>query len=88
MIHVRDENKAAVVDALVKATWTLPDGRILEETAFTDFQGIGTFQVWSGSGEYQLCVTEVEREGWWYDSDANVETCGVLVIQWPFNPPG
>jgi hypothetical protein len=88
MVHIRDANMAAVPGALVAATWTLDDGATLEETAVTDFQGIATFEVWAGSGEYQLCVTGVTADGWLYDSSANIETCGVLVIQWPFNPPG
>ena len=89
MVHVRDANRSAVVGAEVAATWTLPDGNTLDTTAVTDFQGIATVQVWAGSGVYQLCVTDVALEGWDYDSGAkNVETCGALVIQWPFNPPG
>jgi len=88
MVHVRDADKSAVAGALVAATWTKPDGTTLETTAVTDFQGIARFQVWAGSGEYQLCVTGVALDGWLYDPGANVETCGVLVVQWPFNPPG
>jgi hypothetical protein len=49
---------------LVAAVWTKPDGTTLETTAVTDFQGIATFQVWAGSGEYQLCVTDVRLDGW------------------------
>jgi hypothetical protein len=88
MVHVRDANKSAVVGALVAATWTEPDGSILMTTAVTDFQGIATFQVWAGSGTYELCVTDVTLDGWLYDAGQNVESCGMLTIQWPFNPPG
>ena len=88
MVHVRDANMAAVEGALVAATWTKPDGTTLETTAETDFQGIATFQVWAGSGEYKLSVTGVTKDGWLYDPDANIETDGTLIIQWPFNPPG
>jgi hypothetical protein len=88
MAHVRDANMSAVAGVLVAATWTKPDGTTLETTAVTDFQGIATFQVWAGGGEYQLCVTDLTLDGWLYDPDANVESCGMLVIQWPFNPPG
>jgi hypothetical protein len=87
MVHVRDANMAAVPGPLVAATWTKPDLASLETTAVTDFQGIATFGVWAGSGEYRLCVTDVTLEGWLYDPEENLETCGVLVIQWPFNPP-
>ncbi|MFN2169433.1 MAG: hypothetical protein ACK2U9_24645 [Anaerolineae bacterium] len=64
MVHVRDANMSAVAGALVAAVWTKPDGTTLETTAVTDFQGIATFQVWAGSGEYQLCVTDVRLDGW------------------------
>jgi hypothetical protein len=88
MVHVRDANMAAVTEATVTAIWTKPDGKTLVTTTETDFQGIATFQIWAGSGEYQLCVTDVTADDWLYDPSSNVETCGTLVIQWPFNPPG
>jgi hypothetical protein len=88
MVHVRDANMAAVAGATVTATWTKPDGDTVEATAVADFQGIATFQIWAGSGEYQLCVDNVTLDGWDYDPGSNIETCGTLVIQWPFNPPG
>ena len=87
MVHVRDVNMAAVADATVTGEWTLPDGTVQVETALTDFQGIATFQVWVGSGVYQLCVKDVNKEGWEYDSALNLETCGVLEVTWPFSPP-
>lgn len=88
MVHVRDANMSAVAGALVEATWTKPDGNTVQTEAFTDFQGIATFEIWAGSGEYQLCVTDVTLNGWLYDPGANGETCGMLTIQWPFMPPG
>jgi hypothetical protein len=86
MVHVRDANMAAVEGAEVSATWTLPDGRKVDATAETEFQGIASFQLWAGYGEYELCVTNVQKDGWAYDPGQNTESCGSLLITWPFNP--
>jgi len=86
MVHVRDANMAAVEGAEVSAKWTLPDGETLDETSHTESQGIASFTVWAGYGEYELCVTGVEKDLWGYDPDQASETCGTLVITWPFNP--
>ncbi len=86
MVHVRDTNKAAVAGATVTAEWTLPNGTETV-TGTTDFQGIATFQVWAGRGTYTLCVTDVTKNGWQYDPDLNLETCGEIEITWPFSPP-
>lgn len=87
MVHVRDANRAAVTGAQVAAEWTLPNGAVTQVTAETAFQGIATFEVWAGSGTYRLCVTDVTKDGWQYDPDLNGETCGTLVITWPYSPP-
>jgi hypothetical protein len=86
MIHVRDANLAAVVGAEVTAEWTLPDGTVSEETAVTAFQGIATFTIWEGRGVYQLCVTDVTKDGWDYAEDQNRETCAKLTVRIPFHP--
>ncbi len=88
MVHVRDANLAAVEGAVVTAVWTLPNGTTLQQTALTAFQGVATFTVWAGTGAYQLCVTDVTKDGWLYKPDLNLETCSVLVIKWPYDPKG
>lgn len=87
MVHVRDDSESYVAGATVTGLWTLPDGTVMEATQVTDFQGIASLEVWAGSGEYTFCVTDVTKVGWEYDADLNVETCGEIVIQWPFSPP-
>ena len=87
MVHVRDANLAAVTDAQVTTRWTLPDGSLREGIAVTEFQCIATFMVWGGSSEYKLCVTNVVKDGWRCDPTLIIETCGSLVVKWPFNPP-
>jgi hypothetical protein len=75
LIHVRDGNLATVPGTEVTAEWALPDGTVLEETAVTAFQGIATFTIWEGRGEYRLCVTDLTKDGWDYHPDLNRETC-------------
>ncbi|HNS49647.1 MAG TPA: hypothetical protein PKO09_00515 [Anaerolineae bacterium] len=86
MVHVRDANLAAVDGALVTAEWTLPNGTQVVATALTDFQGIATIETWAGGGSYTLCVTDVAKAGWVYAPDLNLETCGALLVKWPFHP--
>jgi hypothetical protein len=80
LIHVRDANQAMVSGAAVTAEWTLPDGTVLQETAFTAFQGIAQFTVWAGRGVYKLCLIDVTKEGWLYDPDRDLETCPTLSV--------
>jgi hypothetical protein len=80
MVHVRDANLATVEEAEVTARWTLPNGT-LTETAVTAFQGIATFSLWEGRGAYQLCVTDVTKDGWDYDQGLNRETCAELTVR-------
>ena len=94
MVHVRDADYAAVEGATVTAVWTLPDGtevptveQTVVQTEETAFQGIASFTVWAGYGTYELCVTDVTKEGWQYDASQDIESCGVLVIKWPYAPP-
>lgn len=86
MVHLRDANLAAVEGADVTAVWTLPNSTIITETATSAFQGIAEFSTWAGSGTYTLCVVDVTKEGWEYQEDLNLETCGELVVKWPFDP--
>lgn len=81
LIHFRDATKAKVEGVMVTATWTLPDGTVLEgETAVTDHAGIARFSVWEGGGVYKLCVDGATKEGWLYDPDLDRETCPVLTV--------
>jgi hypothetical protein len=86
MVHIRDANLATVEGAEVTAEWTLPDGSVVEDRALTAFQGIAEFKIWAGSGVYKLCVTGATKDGWLYDPNRNLVTCGQLVVKWPFDP--
>ena len=81
LIHIRDATKAKVEGVTVTATWTLPDGNVLEgETAVTDHAGIARFSVWEGPGEYELCVDDASKKGWRYDPTLDRESCPVFTV--------
>jgi len=47
----------------------------------TNARGLAPFQVGSmQTGEYELCVTNVEKPGYAYDEESNVETCDTLMV--------
>jgi hypothetical protein len=81
MIHIRDANLATVAGAQFTARWTLPDGTVSQETALSAFQGIATFTIWAGRGEYEICVTDVTKDGWDYYPYLNRETCAELTVR-------
>jgi hypothetical protein len=74
-IHIFDANRAMVTDAKVTATWThtgpLGTTIIAGVDSFTAFQGIAEFRLWKGRGEYEICVTDVDKGGWLYDPTLN-----------------
>ena len=83
LIHIRDATNAMVADAKVIAKWTvtLPDGtvEVVEQTSTTAFQGIAEFAVPAErSGEYEICVVGVTKEGWQYDASLDRESCPVI----------
>ena len=83
LIHIRDATKDMVADAKVIAKWTvtLPDGtvEVVEQTSTTAFQGIAEFAVPAErSGEYEICVVGVTKEGWQYDASLDRESCPVI----------
>lgn len=74
-VSVEDENKVAVSGATVYSTMTLPDGSIASGSGETNGDGKVVFKLRSKqTGTYTSTVTDVVKEGWTYDSGANVET--------------
>jgi subtilisin family serine protease len=79
-VIIFDQNGAAVSGATVTGTLTLPSGSTEPPYSdVTDTDGIVTFKYSKKKsalplGTYTFTVTNVEKTGWTYDSDANVET--------------
>jgi hypothetical protein len=96
-VHIRDDNLARVVGAIVTVdwSWTLAggaEGELLGATATTGDQGLAVFDgLYEEYGEYTICVTDVTMDGggWVYDPGMNWEgqTCATLVVA-PRYAPG
>jgi hypothetical protein len=89
-IHIRDAELNMVEGATVEATWRMLDDEpaSLVETAVTNEQGIAIFTNWSGAGDYEICVTGVDKEGWVWTGE---EVCAVYWLPpypypYPFAP--
>ena len=74
-VTIVDENGAAVSNATVSVTVTLPDGSTSSGSATTGSNGSATLQVSSRqTGTYTATVTNVTHASNSYDASANVET--------------
>jgi len=82
LIHVRDATNDMVAGATVTAEWTVPDPDepVFRETMLTNLQGIARFSVWEGRGEYKICVIDVTKDGWQYESILDRETCAFFTV--------
>ena len=79
-IRIVDEDNQAVSGATVHVEWELPNGSQGQDSD-TKNAGTARFTVKSNfPGSYEICVTDVVKENWLYDPDANVETCETLMI--------
>jgi hypothetical protein len=74
-VTILDAGNAPVGSATVTARWTYPPNKAKNATAITNGSGVAPFTIQAGAGTYQLCVTNVTKAGWVYDSGLNVETC-------------
>jgi hypothetical protein len=75
-VLVHDAAGNPVSGATVSAQWTLPGGSHQNQQGTTYSQGTVMFTVLSREkGTYQLCVTDVEAQGYFYDWTNNIETC-------------
>jgi hypothetical protein len=76
-VTVLDENRNAVSDAVVHATWTLPDDSTVDAVATTNRSGDATFTVSGDGGLYWLDVTDIVKTGYVFDPDHSTLSGGV-----------
>ncbi len=74
-VQIVDANGSPVADATVTGEWS--GGATDTDQFTTDSDGWGTaFSDWRfGDATFTFCVTNVSKNGWTYDSNANVVTC-------------
>ena len=75
-IRIVDENGVPVEGATVTGEWS--DGVTGQSDGETDSDGWATtYSNWRwGDADFTFCVTDVSKDGYVYDSEANVVTCG------------
>jgi len=71
-VVVKNANGAAVSGALVSATWAIPGGATVAQSATTSSTGIANFSTSGGRGTYTLTVTNVAKSGYSFDSTSSV----------------
>ncbi len=80
-LRILDQNGQRVAEAAVDVEWTLPDGSQESQQALTNVRGLARYRVKSmQSGVYQICVTDVTKDGYVYDPTQNEETCDTLTV--------
>jgi uncharacterized protein DUF4255/IPT/TIG domain-containing protein len=67
VVTIEDETAAAMQDAEVAITWTLPDGTAQNDAQATDNTGVATFPITGGNGEYILTIDDVTKTGFAFD---------------------
>jgi hypothetical protein len=76
VVPVYDDAGQPVSGVRVGAQWTLPDGSHQDRQSTTRNQGTAWFIYLSfQDGLYEICVTDVTGEGYFYAASQNIETC-------------
>ncbi len=70
-VTVKDENGVAIKDASVSVTWTLPDGTIMTQSATTAANGIASFVIQNGRGNYRLKVKSLAKTGYAFEPNSS-----------------
>jgi len=77
-ITINDASGNAVPGASVAAQWTLPNSSKKNQVATTAADGVATFSITSKKGTYKICVTNVTKSGYTYDSSSDHINCPSL----------
>jgi len=76
-VTVTDENRGSIGGATVSATWTLPDGSSVRQTATSSGSGQANFSVSSPGGLARIDITDISKDGYTFDSRH-----GILHASW------
>ncbi len=81
LVRIRDQDGVPVTGAEVGIVWTLPNGDTLSRQSPTSPRGISGFRLRSRqTGNYELCVVGVVKEGHLYNPNQNWETCDTVSV--------
>jgi len=76
-ITIKDENLGSIGGATVSATWTLPDGSLVQQTATSSGSGQANFSVSSAGGLSRIDITDISKDGYIFDPQH-----GILHASW------
>ncbi len=80
-LRIVDQDRERIPGALVDVEWTLPDGSQQSQQAVTNVRGLARYRVRTTlTGIFEICVTDVTKEGYLYDPSQNRETCDSLAV--------
>lgn len=79
-VMVQDVNGQPVPNASANATWTYPNGKVVQQTALTDSQGWASFRIYSRqTGLYTLHIDDVSKTGYLFDAANSLLTATIQV---------
>jgi probable HAF family extracellular repeat protein len=78
-VTVRDENGAPIPQALVVATWTLPNGTTQSHNAWTDTKGLALFSTSLSRGTYTLKVDNIVKSLYTFNPNKSVLSKSITV---------
>jgi hypothetical protein len=81
MVPIPDQAGQPVAGAAVSARWTFPDASTQDQRAVIDRAGRSIFRLKAlQTGTCEVCVTDVEKDGYLYDPDQNFQTCETVAL--------
>ncbi|HEU0292451.1 MAG TPA: hypothetical protein VFR47_06930 [Anaerolineales bacterium] len=78
-VTVRDENGTPVPQALIVATWTLPNGTTQSHNAWTDSKGLAIFSTSLSRGTYTLTVVNIVKSLYTFNPSTSVLSKSITV---------
>jgi probable HAF family extracellular repeat protein len=78
-VTVRDENGTPVPQALVVATWTLPNGTTQSQNAWTNNKGLAIFSTGPGRGTYTLKMENIVKSLYTFNPSKSVLSKSITV---------
>lgn len=73
-VSVRDSNGKIVSNAIVSATWTLPNGSTRAQSATSNLKGNATFSAGGSRGTYTLTINNITKPNYTFDRAGSVLT--------------
>jgi hypothetical protein len=80
-VPVLDQDGVPLTGALVTAQWTKPNGRLIVQTMPSQANGLARFKLGTQqTGLYTLTVLGIQKDGYAYDPNQNLETSEELQV--------